>query len=469
MKPILTYEDRDFFSESELKQRIAELDAEHAGAEMPKQARSEWNRLNELLDEFEARRERIAEFAGSRRNLESGDGADFKHDPGLRAVRDEDLPPHIRDSRDEALRANERAVFLPEGSREHMERELRADDDPEARLARYTVQTSNRDYFTAFARWFNDPISGPHTWSPDERHAVRQVQMLQRGLSLISGGVGGFLVPYELDPSILISSVGAVDPMRKISRVVTSAYNVKSFVSSLGVTSHWYADEAQISDDSPALLQPTITCRKAAAFVPVSFELFEDSDISTQIGGVFADSKAVEEARVFTLGNGSTEPKGIITAISAVGGSTIATATNTVAVADAYNNQNALPPRWRANAKFAANLGIINAFRQLPQATGLNYSIVNDSTTPPTMLGWQVRENSNMDGTLTASAADYGLISGDFNQFAIVDRVGTSIEFIPILVGANQRPTAQRGFLMHWRVGSDALIPDAFRLTNWSG
>jgi HK97 family phage major capsid protein len=454
---------RTYRSEAELKSRVSELHYEHGDEPMPKEARREWNSVNECLEEFEARRERILELtrAGKR---ESGDGADFQHE----RVEDADLPAHVKGTRTAALHANERASFLPEKAREHMKDTLRADDDPEAGLARYTVAAASRDYYRAFSRWFNDPVSGPHSWSPKERTAVRQVQMMQRGLSLLSGGVGGFLVPYELDPSILISSVGAVDPMRDIARVETTLFNVKSFVSSLGVTSHWYADEAQISDDSPALLQPSITCRKAAAFVPVSFELFEDSDIQDQISKVLLDSKTVEEARVFTLGNGTTEPKGLITAISAVGGSVIATATNVLATGDAYANQNALPARWRANAKFAANLSIINGFRQLPQATGLNYSIVNDSTSPPTMLGWEFRENSNMDATLTGAAADYALISGDFQQFAICDRVGTSIEFIPILVGANQRPTGQRGFLMHWRVGSDALIPDAFRLSNWS-
>jgi predicted phage gp36 major capsid-like protein len=34
--------------------------------------------------------------------------------------------------------------------------------------------------------------------------------------------------------------------------------------------------------------------------------------------------------------------------------------------------------------------------------------------------------------------------------------------------GTNHRPTGQRGFYMHFRVGADCLIPDAFRLTNHS-
>jgi HK97 family phage major capsid protein len=68
-----------------------------------------------------------------------------------------------------------------------------------------------------------------------------------------------------------------------------------------------------------------------------------------------------------------------------------------------------------------------------------------------------------------SGAADYLVLSVDFSQFAIVDRVGTTIEVIPHLFGANQRPTGQRGFYMHFRVGTGVLVPDAFRLTNHSG
>jgi len=33
-------------------------------------------------------------------------------------------------------------------------------------------------------------------------------------------------------------------------------------------------------------------------------------------------------------------------------------------------------------------------------------------------------ENGSMDGTLTGSAADYMVVSGSFDQYCIVDRVG---------------------------------------------
>lgn len=371
--------------------------------------------------------------------------------------------------RSQALFANERADFLPDRARAHMERTLREDDDPEHRLARFTVALSSRDYYRAFSKVMNDPISGGHEWTPEERQAVQQVRWTQRTLNLsTTGTAGGFLVPYELDPSIIIAGAGAVSPLREIARVVTTAQNEKRFVTSVGVTAHWDPEETQSSDDSPTLLQPTVVCKKGAAFVPVSYELYEDSDIAQQIGTLFADAKAVKEASDLTI-TATNGPTGIITALVAAGGSTvIATGTNVLAQADLYNNQAALPARWRPNAKWMMNLTILNGYRQLPQATGLNYSIVNDNTTPPTALSWPIYENSSMDSTLTGAAADYLVLSGDFQQFAIVDRVGTSIELVPHLFGAAFRPTGQRGFYMHWRVGSGVLVPDAFRLSNFS-
>jgi HK97 family phage major capsid protein len=129
------------------------------------------------------------------------------------------------------------------------------------------------------------------------------------------------------------------------------------------------------------------------------------------------------------------------------------------------------PPiqRWRPNAKFMANLSIINGYRQIPLASGLNYSMVDDSSTPPKILGWSAFENSSMDGTLGAGVADYTVVSGDFSQYCIVDRVGTSIELVQNVFRTAHRPTGQRGYLMHYRTGADVLIPDAFRLTNHSG
>jgi HK97 family phage major capsid protein len=104
----------------------------------------------------------------------------------------------------------------------------------------------------------------------------------------------------------------------------------------------------------------------------------------------------------------------------------------------------------------------------LPLAAGLNYQHGQRRDHAPPVLGWPIYENDPMDGTLTGSAADYTVVSGDFSQYCIMDRVGTSIEVVRNVFGTNHRPTGQRGFHKHFRVGADCLIPDAFRMTNHS-
>jgi HK97 family phage major capsid protein len=242
-------------------------------------------------------------------------------------------------------------------------------------------------------------------------------------------------------------------------------------VTTAGVTASWDAELAEVSDDTPVLLNPAITCHKAAGFVPVSIELFEDSDIAQQVAALFADAKANLESTAFTLGTGAGQPRGVITAVSAVPGSVINTGTNALAVADVYAAQGALPARWRARARFMANLTTINAYRGLIKGSGMTESFVDDAGSQPRMAGWVVEENSAMDGALTATAADYVLLAGDFQEYVVVDRIGSQVEVIPHLFSPTNasRPIGARGFYMHWRTGGDVLTADAFRLVNYNG
>jgi HK97 family phage major capsid protein len=257
--------------------------------------------------------------------------------------------------------------------------------------------------------------------------------------------------------------------MRQLSTVQPVVQQDSRVVTSLGVTASWDAEEAEVSDDSPTLLQPVLTQFKGQAFIPVSLELFEDSDLQAQVGALFADSKDQLEADAFTLGNGTTAPQGVITGVSAVGGSVVTSALTLLSLVDILVAQNALPPRWRANASWMANLTMINNARQIPLFTN-GPSIVDDSSTPPRSLGWSLYENSAMDGTIAGGATnDYVWLAGDFAKgYRIHDRVGTMIELIPTLFKGAFRPSGQRGFHMHWRTAGEVIIPDAFRLLNYS-
>jgi HK97 family phage major capsid protein len=55
------------------------------------------------------------------------------------------------------------------------------------------------------------------------------------------------------------------------------------------------------------------------------------------------------------------------------------------------------------------------------------------------------------------------VVFGDFSRYLIVDRVGLTVDFIPHLFGASQRPTGQRGLYCYWRNGAKVLDANAFR------
>jgi HK97 family phage major capsid protein len=74
-------------------------------------------------------------------------------------------------------------------------------------------------------------------------------------------------------------------------------------------------------------------------------------------------------------------------------------------------------------------------------------------------------EAEAMDGTY-GSGENYALIGGDWYNYVIADRIGTTVEFIPHLFGANQRPTGQRGWWAYVRHGADSVNDGAFRMLN---
>jgi HK97 family phage major capsid protein len=55
------------------------------------------------------------------------------------------------------------------------------------------------------------------------------------------------------------------------------------------------------------------------------------------------------------------------------------------------------------------------------------------------------------------------MVVGDFTNFLVLDRIGMQVELVPHLVGANHRPTGQRGLYAFWRNTSGVLVPNAFR------
>ncbi|MCP3422731.1 phage major capsid protein [Nocardioides pinisoli] len=352
--------------------------------------------------------------------------------------------------------AAEKAQHLVDHGRQH-ERSL---------AAKWAVATGSPAYLTAFAKVCADPVRGHMMWDERERAAYQRVEEVQsefRAMSLTDAN-GGYMVPLTLDPAINLTNAGSINPLRQVARVVQTATESWTGITSAGATAEWKAEAAQAADGSPTIDDQPIPVHFGDVFVPYSFEVGMDAARFTEeLSVVLRDAADQLQATAFTTGSGTGQPKGFVTALTGTSSEVNAAADDTFARGDVYNLQNQLPARFQANAAWVASLPIINTIGQFESAAGSRvFASVDDGR----LLNRPLYECSNMDSTVTTSGATSNMILayGDWKQFVIVDRIGTTLELVPHLFGANGRPTGQRGAFLWFRTGSDVLVTNAFRM-----
>lgn len=358
--------------------------------------------------------------------------------------------------RGRAFKAVEKAHDLDDRNKEKVTRMIERMDTVDGRFAAHILATGAPAYRSAWAKLVS-PRREP--LDDEEQRAV------QRAMSL-TDSAGGYMIPFTLDPSIILTNAGILEPIRSISRVESIVTDVWHGVTSAGVTASWDAEGAEVSDDTPTLVGPSVTPAKAAAFIPFSIEAGMDiANLGPAVAELFADAKARLEGAAFATGSGSSQPKGIVTAIAAVTASRVAATTNnSFGLVDVYKLYDAVPARHIGNASWIANGAILNDVRQFDTTGGAGMWERLPGGFPAQLLGKPVYECSTMDGAI-GTGTDSVAVLGDFRKYLIVDRVGLAVEFIPHLFGAtNARPTGQRGWYAYWRVGADALDTNAFRV-----
>jgi HK97 family phage major capsid protein len=462
----------------EILAEIKDIDAEHVGQAFSDEAKARWNELNSELDqvtetigELKARADRLTDLADDPKHTEGE--KTYTSARGKRVVSHvPDDPTQIEQYRtmtssmsdlEQAYRDG--AMKIVEGMRpSHPEISTEQAQDNVARmldtidlgkgedggtraLSRRIIATSSRAYSKEFGRYLS---SGGQIVGPE----------MQRAASLTTTA-GGFAVPVVLDPTVILTSSGVINPIRQIARVERTVGNTLEFISSTGITAGYGAEAVEASDNAPTLAQPTLNVEKAFAFVPFSIEIGEDwAGIQASMAMMFSDAKdTLENTKFLTgLGHASNEPSGLI----AVGGATavISSATTAVfAVADLYSLETALAPRWRARASIVGNRAAFQKVRQFDTAGGANLWVQLQNNNPATLLGYNAYEWSAYSAAVTTTGSTI-LTIGDFNQFLIADRVGMNVELIPHLFGSGSRfPTGQRGLYMYWRNSSKVLTP----------
>lgn len=367
----------------------------------------------------------------------------------------------VRDLRTRALYAVEGAAeFLTDEQQTRAERMIRTDKG--GRLSQHILLTGSDDYHRAFEAMLTH--NNPALLEPEEYQAYKLAEAHRRAMSL-TDSAGGFLVPFTLDPTIILTNAGSANPFRRVSTVRTIATDVWHGVSSAGVTAEWLAEAEEAADASPTFGSPDIKPEKAAAWIQGSFEVLSDSGFASEVGPLLADAKDQLEAVAFATGDGIGKPEGVVTGVAAVAGSRVATTTvGAYAVGDVYKLEGALPPRYRltGNPTWLADKAVINMTRQFDESGGSSFWANLGMGQPEQLLGAPILEASAMQGTV-ATGNDV-LLLGDFRQYYIIDRVGMTMVYEPLVKGASGRPTGEAGWFAYWRVGAGVVNPDAFRL-----
>lgn len=478
--------------EKALLATVTGLGEEFRDAEMPADkaeafdaAESELKEVRGKIEAIEARAERMKSYAvATPESTERGNEAPAFHKDrdifDLDATRMEARSPEDFVARisEDAKRAIDKARFsrvvAKDKAQERAMELLETYDDENGTLAKRILCTGSALYERAFGKAMRSgSLAG---LSYEEQRAM--------SLGGGSGNEGGYAVPFQLDPTVILTNDGYVGSLRNVARVESIVGKEWQGVTSAGISVSRdgspasasnptpgeigrQAEAAEAADGSFYLGQPTVKAVRVQGFVPFSIEIEQDwGGLRSEITRMLADAKDREELESFTLGDGTgLQPLGVVEGATEVSPATA----ETFADADVYAMELALAPRWRANARFMANRATYSKIRQFAPADGHDLWERIGNGMPSRLLGYEALENSYMDGTEinAAATADHKiLLFGDFQQFLIVDRIGMNIELIPHVFGSNGRPTGQRGVYAVWRNNAKVLVPAALKVLN---
>ncbi len=367
-------------------------------------------------------------------------------------------------------------TFLdPAKAQAHVERMLRThsgnfDGD---KFARLLLATEAPAYRSAFMKIM--ARGGGAILTAEEGAAVELVNQTRAAMSL-SDANGGYGVPVLIDPSIILTGQGHPNDFFEIARVENITNDEWKGVTSAGATSYWTTEAVTMTDGSPTLAQPTVTAKKLTTVVKYSFEIAGDyPNFASEMATVMGESQSETLVQAFTTGAGtSAQPVGIKTALIA-GGTSFQVGVTTdgqFGAVDLYKLWDALPIKYRGNARWMSSTSVANAIRQFSSgsAADANFTIDITQMSIGALFGRPFHYNDYMDDAVgtgnVTSASDVSLVVvGDWRNFLIANRVGATVETVQhILDTTSGLPTGERATVMWRRIGSDSINDNGFRL-----
>lgn len=464
----------------EIAVRLAEMGEEHRDAEFPAEAQTEWDSLeaeaernDKAIKAIEARSARLAGLATDSRFVERGTPAFVKKPENIfdldevrsGASTEDELAKRYRDFGLRAIEAADYAgVTDTQSAQTHVEHLLRTKDDRNSTLAKRLLITGSDIYERAYGKMVM--TGNKNSLTLEEHRAVEAAGEISRALAT-GDSSGGFAVPFQLDPTVILQNSGVINPLRNVATIKTIVGKEYQIVTTAGASVTRSAEGTEVGDNSFTLANKVVRTNRVTGFVPFSIEIeLEWNQLRTEITEVLADAKEQEEASSFMLGDGTgVNANGLIATLS---GNTVTTGTAaTFAAADIYKLDNALAPRYHnANTAFMGNHSTYNQVRQFATTDGHALWERLGGATPSKLLGYDAYEASAIvAANATPTTGTKFLILGDFSKFMIVDRIGMNVELVQnLFASANMRPTGQRGIFAYWMNNSKIINDAAFKV-----
>jgi HK97 family phage major capsid protein len=257
---------------------------------------------------------------------------------------------------------------------------------------------SSDAYMRAFAKRLGGFNGAEAELEPDERKAILAVgrAMGERAMGKDEGKYGQYALPLVIDPTVILTNEGAINPLRELASVSTVNTFEWHGVSSAGPTAAFAKEGTEVGDGTFELAQVAIKPEKAHAFIPATIEVTEDwAGFVAEMGRLLADAKEVVEATKMTVGSGTNEPAGIVT------GSTEEVETSEagkVKFADIYSIQGKLSPRFQPRASWLSTLAVANSVYGLVGGGSTEPPLFNPERTRLLLKPWY--ELSTMDGKI---------------------------------------------------------------------
>lgn len=429
----------------------------------------------EGLDWLEANERKLAEYERLERAAKSpatarpADAArDFQHQRRVDPEYSGDIRSLSRNElRDKALATLDRSTkeydHLDDAAVAKVERFTRrpdTSDDPHSDadpgiakwVAKRLLETENAHYRSAFMKTiYGRPLTDAEA----------------RAMNITTTTQGGFGVPILIDPTIMITDQGSSNPFWSIADVKTITTKDWRGVSAGGVTFAFETESAAANDLTPTLAQPTVYAHRVQGAMPFTIEVEMDyPSFASEVGNLLMVGYDDVCLNKFTTGSGTGEPWGIFEACEQATSQVTVTTDALLGVPTDINKVFvALPQKYRGNASWLMNIDV----NQDIQAAGSDSLATQTANLVAgaidTLKNRPVYESSyapTFSGTTGAASI---LVIGDFRNFVIAQRAGLNIEAVQHLVDTTTGlPTGQRALYAWARVGSDAVVDNAFRM-----